>query len=122
MGGAEFKLGSLQNRTEVSQFIAADGHFKDANGWAETNDFIYLSANDKSEFKKNIKTFLGKANKSIIWELFTKAEDEKNANRIMMEDNLVIAQSERMKNGLKSIIKDVLSEKGYHSVKTLLGK
>ena len=121
-GGAEFKLGSLQNRTEVSQFIAADGHFKDANGWAETNDFIYLSANDKSEFKKNIKTFLGKANKSIIWELFTKAEDEKNANRIMMEDNLVIAQSERMKNGLKSIIKDVLSEKGYHSVKTLLGK
>ncbi len=51
-GGVEFKLGNLQFKTDVGSFIAADDHFKNAKGWAETQGFKYISIKNKNEFKK----------------------------------------------------------------------
>ena len=53
-GGAEFKLGDLQFKTDVGSFIAADDHFNNAEGWSKTQGFKYIQAKNKKEFGDHI--------------------------------------------------------------------
>lgn len=45
-GGVEFKLNYGDSRS-ISRYIAAANHFKNAEGWAKTCGFQYLSAENK---------------------------------------------------------------------------
>lgn len=78
-GGAEFKLSGLQEKTDVSRFIAADNHFKSAKSWAEDNSFTYFSANNKEEFQTFKEEFVKKSDKPIVFEIFTSSENDRNA-------------------------------------------
>lgn len=111
------RLISIENNLDI-KFFAADGHFgnksKDlVKHYAEDLGFKYISACTKNEFIKNVDEFIDeKSDKPIIFEIFTDAEDESNA--LKMINNLE-------KNG-KSAIKDIVGEKNIRKLKKILRK
>ena len=111
------RLISIENNLDI-KFFAADGHFgnksKDlVKHYAEDLGFKYISACTKNEFIKNLDEFIDeKSDKPIIFEIFTDAEDESNA--LKMINNLE-------KNG-KSAIKDIVGEKNIRKLKKILRK
>ena len=116
-GGAEFKLGSLEEKTDVSSYIAADNHFKNAKGWAETNGFIYLSANNKNDFDRTIDRFIADSEKPILFEIFTSAANERIANRNIIRTNWKGDNAENIKNTTKDIIRGILGEDLVNKIK-----
>lgn len=121
-GGVEFKLGDLQYKTDVGSFIAADNHFRNAKGWAETQGFKYISANNKNEFKNATEEFLSESEKSIIMEIFTEPNDEKEAGRKILYENRNETLSEEMISELKKTIKSFIGEKNVSKLKNILKK
>ena len=119
-GGVEFKLGDLQYKTDVGSYIAADDHFKNAKGWAETQGFRYIAAKDKNELNDALELFLGESDKPVIMEIFTNAEDEKAAGQQIVYENRNETSSEEMKSGLKKSIKSIIGEKNVSIIKGLL--
>ncbi|MBR2247910.1 MAG: 2-succinyl-5-enolpyruvyl-6-hydroxy-3-cyclohexene-1-carboxylate synthase [Clostridia bacterium] len=121
-GGVEFKLGNLQYKTDVGSYIAADNHFKNAEGWARTQGFDYISATNKESFNSNINSFLGESEKPIIFEIFTDPEDEKRATTTIIDKNRNETFSEEMKSNLKKSIKTIMGDKNASKIKDLLKK
>lgn len=119
-GGAEFKLSDLETRTDVSSYISAANHFKNAQGWSETNGFKYLSAYNKDMFCSQIETFVGVSDQPIIMEIFTKAIDERVANGIMRDANFVGNAINQLKKSIKSSIKDVVGISTVDKIKSVL--
>ena len=118
-GGAEFKLGSLESRTNVSNFISAAGHFKNARGWAETCGFQYFDAKNKEEFLHCKKVFLSTSVKPILLEIFTSAEDEREANRKIALSNAIYTNSEEKLNKVKKVAKTIIGEEACKLIKKL---
>lgn len=118
-GGAEFKI--YPNKlnevggVETNQFVAAVGHNSNAKGWAEANGFRYLSAQNKDEFLQIKDEFFSKSGQSIIFEVFTTAEDESEALRSIIENN-------RIESTAKNITRSILGEKGIDVLKSILKK
>ncbi|MDR0920391.1 MAG: hypothetical protein LBM93_14290 [Oscillospiraceae bacterium] len=81
--GAEFRLNQTLEKlwgTDTNQLIAAAGHFGSAKLWAESMGLKYLTASTKEEFDKNLSTFCdSKHDSSVVFEVFTKVEDEQTA-------------------------------------------
>ena len=126
--GAEFHLSSnrfmgISKSNELStEYVAADGHFgnkseKLVKHYSEDLGFEYLSAKNKKEFMENLDRFTKrKADKPIVFEIFTTPEDESEAlERIQsIEDS--------MRKTVKNTMKRVLGEKGFNVAKKILHK
>lgn len=121
-GGAEFKLGDLQTKTDVSSYISAAGHFKNAKGWTETNGFKYMSAGDKEEFKSQVEEFVSDSDVPVLFELFTNPEDEKKANDTMVSSNWKGFLGETIINNLKNELKNKIGQEGISKIKKILHK
>ena len=121
-GGMEFKFGDLASKTDVSSYIAADNHFKNARGWAETNGFQYLSASHKDEFDKNVVTFISESLSPIIFELFVEPQDEKDANSRFISCNLKGTIEENILLKTKVGIKNIIGVSTLNKVKNVLLK
>ena len=119
-GGVEFKLGGLQENTDVGSFIAADGHFKNAEGWAKTQGFIYLSAHNKEEFEKNRECFIEKSDQPIIFELFTNEDDERRANYLLVDANRHETRNNELKGNLKKTVKGIIGNDNAEKLGGLL--
>lgn len=119
-GGAEFKINTIHLQTDVSRYIAADNHFKNAKAWAEDNDFIYFSARTKDDFLSNLKAFTSISDKPIIFELFTEAENQRKAlylaSQACWNGNEDEKALRKTKDGIKKTIEAVLGEKKTKNV------
>ncbi len=78
--GEEFSLGPLYTHIldKNSPHMAAAGHFKKgAKGWAESCNFLYMSAKTKEEFLNKIDSFCNNEyDKPLFFEVFTTDEAE----------------------------------------------
>ena len=120
-GGAEFKLGNIHEKTDVSRYIAADNHFKNAKAWAEDNSFIYFSAHNKEEFLAHVNDFVGNSKGPVIFELFTTPDNDRKAVGDVAKACLKYTTKESLAIKAKSIIRDsiegVLGEKVFRTLK-----
>jgi 2-succinyl-5-enolpyruvyl-6-hydroxy-3-cyclohexene-1-carboxylate synthase len=121
-GGVEFKLGDLQFKTDVGSFIAADDHFKNAEGWARTQGFKYIQAKNKEEFADHINEFISSSEEPIIFEIFTNAEDEKKAGFTMVDSNRSVTLAEGAKGQLKNTVKSIIGNENATKLKGIFEK
>jgi len=124
-GGAEFHLYQHQGRKQlgenVSQFVAAKGHFGRKSPdlvkhYAQDLGFEYYCASTKEEVEKVLPEFLNPeiTNKPMFFEVFTEHENESDALKKIR--NLVVDDSNKAKN----LMKNVLGEKGVNLVKKII--
>ncbi len=86
--GIEFKINGLFENMldETEKLIGASGHHTTADGWAQSCGFHYMSANTKEDFLAKIQDFCTKKfDKPVLFEVFTKDEDEITASNLMKE-------------------------------------
>lgn len=119
-GGMEFKFGNLPSKTDVESYIAADNHFKNAKGWAETNGFIYLQASNKVDFEMNIETFLSDSSSPILFELFISPSDEKIANHKFIMKNMRGVKGEKFSFVIKKEVKKIIGQSNIERLKNVL--
>ncbi len=88
--GCEMEFGpwkpiSDDREGKVSKYVCAQGHYKNgAKNWAESCGFKYMSANTKENLLEQFYSFCNdKCDKPIIFEVFTKMQDEKRAQEII---------------------------------------
>lgn len=83
---------------KADELIAAANHnHGGAKGWAESCDFVYMTSNTKADFLSKINVFCNKEfDKPVLFEVFTKTEDEQeglnrimNANKDFVEEGLI---------------------------------
>ena len=108
-GGAEFKLGKLQNEVDVSSYISADNHFKNAEHWAIANGFEYLQASTKEDFLNLLDRFVSKNEKPVIFEIFTSSQDEKIALDKIFAESWKGTSSEEKERKIKSNLKNIIN-------------
>ena len=105
---------------DVGKFFAADGHFgnkspKLIKNYAEDLGFKYISAKNKEEYLKNVNEFINeRSDKSIVFEVFTKTEDESNALKYIR--NL----KKNLKASSKNVLKKALGEKNIRTLKNIM--
>ena len=110
-GGIEFKLGGSPERYEsIDRYIAAAGHFKGAEGWAETNGFKYYSVKTTDEFIKVKGKLVEKSDCPILVEVRTSDNNESQAYSAITKANktpLTVMQkiAGRVKRGISSVKK-----------------
>lgn len=119
-GGAEFKLGNLEKKTDVSSHISAAGHFKTAKGWAETCGFEYIQIKEKGQLEMASKILVKESQKPILLEVFTTAENERIAISLFAEANRLRTKKEEMKSTAKKVVKEVLGEKVIDDLKDIV--
>lgn len=121
-GGVEFQLGNLQKHTDVQSYIAASGHFKSAKDWAIANGFVYFSASDREEFNIKVEHFVSPSDAPILFELFTDAQSECEANNKIKEENMERTLSSEIKMKVKKLLKYSLGDNIAQEVKNMLAK
>ena len=126
-GGSIFKQESAPGHIYfgddiTSKYIAASGHFGNSSKklvkhYAEDLNFIYLTASNKEEFAKVLPQFLDASiSKSIVMEVFTTNEDEREAFTMMHRIRV-------SKHAMKSqIARQVLGDEGVKFLKGLIKK
>ena len=124
--GAEFKLSGHNGYIfgdKANSYIAASGHFGNKSPelvkhFAEDLGFRYISATNKEEYLIAVQEFANPvvSDKSIIFEIFTKHEDENDALSLMINIEADI------KGNAKSAVKNILGDKGVSTIKKLFGK
>lgn len=102
-GGIEFKYGSsTEKKKEIDKYIAAAGHFRDAKGWALTNEFEYYSINDTESFHAIKDRLISESVNPILVEVFVSDTEENKAYSILRkrEDNRPLMRKiiERVRN------------------------
>lgn len=118
--GAEFGFMTKDwsYRPDIHPYISAKGHFGTAKGWAEACGFKYLAASSKEEFAKQEDAFVSKSDCPIVFEIFTKSDDEVLALSTLLNYNRLQSNEDK----LKSVVKKVIGEKGVKIVKNIIGK
>lgn len=109
-GGIEFKLHG-EDRVLQNKYVAAADSFKNAQGWAESCGFCYMSANCKEEFNTKCKSFVQPSKKSIVFEIFVSDIDESSAYRKLLDTNTDITEIDMIKRNIKKGIKTLLAKK-----------
>lgn len=104
-GGTEFKL-SPCDRKSRDRYICASGHFKNAEGWANTCGFEYRSARTKEEFNAQMDSFLSDSDKPILFEIFVSDANEYDAFQAILGENVLPANP--LKRKVKQTIKKLL--------------
>ncbi|SBV95761.1 thiamine pyrophosphate-binding protein [uncultured Dysgonomonas sp.] len=112
--GVEFKLSEIEG-TDANPYIAAVGHYNNAKGWTEANGFKYLSARNKHEFIQLKDKFINESDQSIVFEIFTTAEDESKVLKSIIANN-------KQEDGPKALLRKVIGEKGIDILKSILKK
>lgn len=106
--GAEF--GFMTNKwsykPDIHPYISAKGHYSSAKGWAEECGFKYISASTKEDFIQYENTFVSKSDTPIVFEVFTKSEDEVKAKAILFNNNDLRSIEDKFKSTAKKIIGD----------------
>jgi len=102
-GGVEFKLHG-ENKNDVDRYIAAANHFKNAEGWAKTCGFKYLSASNLNEFKHHCDEFLSNSSGPILFECFVSDNDEEKAYNLVINSNKKDSSMDMLKKSVKSIV------------------
>ena len=121
-GGMEFKFGGLKN-TDIGSYVAADNHFKNAEGWAKTNEFDYYSVNTKEAFDNIVNTFVAPSERPILIEIFTTPENERTAQGIFNSSNWYGGSfKDKIKREVKGAVSDVFGDKGVQFVKKIIKK
>lgn len=123
--GVEFRINSCSSLgKDVDEFIAAGGHFGHQSPnllkhMAEDLGYQYLFANNKEEFLEALSTFSNPeiSEKPIIFELFVKPEDDKEAIRLM--SSIEVDASHVLQDGLKKGLKNVLGDTGIKRIKKI---
>ena len=107
---------------DADPYMAAAGHYGDQSPelvkhYAQDLGFRYLSAGNKEEFLNTIDTFLDdKVDGPIVFEVFTKTEDESDSFKILR--NL----EHSSKTSFKQTLKGVLGDKGTRTLKKIVHK
>lgn len=114
-GGAEFKINTIHEKIDVSRYIAGDNHFHNAKSWAEENRFQYIPCYSKEDFLENREYFVDRrCDKPILMEVFTNAEDDKNAIYTLRASCKCLSHSEcvlKEKKGKKNkIITNIIGD------------
>ena len=102
-GGIEFKLHGGDSHS-IGRYIAAEGHYKNAEGWARTCGFEYLSANNMEDFTKQADYFCGETEKPVLFEVFVKDSDEAGAYQLLIEKNKGLNLSDNLKHKIKNVL------------------
>ena len=75
-GGSEFYFNQVW-KNEASDLHTTARHHTKAKGWVESNNFEYLSANDKKSLEKALERFFAKDNeKPVFLEVFTEMKKD----------------------------------------------
>ena len=105
-GGVEFKLGGDKDSNRViDNYIAAANHFKNAEGWSETNGFEYIGVTTKEELLKTTDLLVSESNKPIVCEVFTTDLDEAHAYKTLVGLSDPKNKLQKVRNALNSRIK-----------------
>ena len=112
---------------DANKYMAAAGHFGNQSPLlvrhiATDLGFQYITASTKDEFLANMPVFTNPSltERPILFEVFTKSEDESEALEIIT--NLDSNLSGMLKSNVVKMIKDVAGEKGINTVKNIVGK
>ena len=126
--GAEFHLFKQLNSiyvNDIPKYLSAGGHFGHQSPtlvrhYAEDLGYEYLSASNKKEFEQVYSRFVTPelTEKPMIFEVFTKVEDENEALKQMW--NIEIDTS--LKGNVKRVAKGLLGESGINTIKSILKK
>lgn len=128
--GTEFRLNIHYCNSfgeEADKYMAAAGHFGNQSPLlvrhiATDLGFQYITASTKDEFWANMPVFTNPAltERPILFEVFTKSEDESEALEIItnIDSNL----SGILKSNVIKMIKEVAGDKGVNTVKNIVGK
>lgn len=103
-GGVEFKLwgGNLKS---IDRYIAASGHFKNAEGWAKTCGFKYITAKTKKEFEERTDAFIMESSYPVLLEAFVSDTDESEAYSNMITGNKSLTIKDKAKFAIKRMIR-----------------
>ena len=87
-GGVEFKLGgSPEINAKTDKFIAAAGHFKMAEGWAQNCGFDYYKIINTNDFQSVRDTLVTPSEKPIVVEVFTTDADDYKGYSLVLKAN-----------------------------------
>lgn len=111
-GGIEFKLHG-ENRDIMNPFIAAGDHHLNAEGWAISCGFEYLSASNMNEFVKASAVFINGSDKPILLEVFVSDTNESEAYLSIIEANRDKSNMDVIKSGIKNSIKNIVGTERY---------
>ncbi len=101
-GGVEFKQ-NTNDHTLVDKYTAAANHFKNAEGWAKTCGFKYISIRTKDEFMNNRDILLQESENPIIMEVFVSDIDDYLGYKNIINSNRVLTLSYLVKKGLSKL-------------------
>ena len=128
--GAEFRLYSHYCRVfgeDASPYMAAAGHFGNKSRdlvrhYAEDLGYQYLSATNKDEFLAAVDTFtsLTVGDRPMLFEIFTRPEDESDALKLM--STIVTEATVAARRKMVSAVKSVAGEKGSDVLRKLFKK
>lgn len=121
-GGMEFKFGDLVKKFNVGEYVAADNHFKNAKGWAETCGFEYIGIESTADFLRSKHLLLEPSKKPIIFEIFTTPENEREAAKLLAKPNMIFSKNELLKKKLKETVKETIGQKNVTAIKKMIGK
>ncbi len=89
----------------IDRFIAAAGHYKNAEGWAKTCGFKYITARTQKEFDAKIAEFIGESKVPVILEAFVSDNDERKAYSTIVDCNRNLSLKDKAKSIVKRIIR-----------------
>ena len=125
-GGFEFKGGNLNDYVDVGKYIAADNHFINSQGWAETNGFLYKKVTDPTQLEQELPLFTSPSDQPIILEIFTSPANEKEAYDNLIRANWHGTPDETTKreiiSGASIIIKTVAGKTVLKKIKQIIHK
>jgi 2-succinyl-5-enolpyruvyl-6-hydroxy-3-cyclohexene-1-carboxylate synthase len=118
--GAEFGFmtDKWKYKPNIHPFISAKGHYSTTKGWANDCGFDYISATSKEEFKYYETKFVSTSEQPIVFEVFTKSEEEVKAWDIFLNSNRIVKSEDKV----KSFLKGILGEKTVTAIKKVVKK
>lgn len=109
----------------TNEFLAAAGHFGNQSptlvkNYAENLGFEYLTASNKVEFEEVYMRFITPemTDKPLLFEIFTKDSEEREAFDIMYNIDVTIKSA--AKQAAKQVARQVLGQKGINAVKKVI--
>ncbi len=110
-GGIEFKLGGDKDKNKViDNYIAAANHFKNAEGWSETNGFDYCKITTKEQLLNKVEILVSESTKPILCEVFTTDLDEAFAYKALVRRLDTKNKIQRVKDAFNNRIKRVFNK------------
>ena len=113
-GGAEFYQNNGWYDTIDLHTAAAHNH--SAKGWAEENNFLYISVKDKSSLDNELALFVCENDKPILIEVFTNLKTDETALKTLKEANKQVTSTDH----LKRLIRNAVGEKGISVIKNII--